>query len=31
MTPMFHVHAWGCPYTATLGGSKRVFPGRYSP
>ncbi len=31
MTPMFHVHAWGCPYTATLGGSKLVFPGRYSP
>ena len=31
MTPMFHVHAWGCPYTATLSGSKLVFPGRYSP
>ena len=31
MTPMFHVHAWGCPYTATLSGAKLVFPGRYSP
>ncbi len=31
MTPMFHVHAWGCPYTATLSGCKIVFPGRYTP
>ena len=31
MTPMFHVHAWGCPYTATLSGVKLVFPGRYTP
>ena len=31
MTPMFHVHAWGAPYTATLSGCKMVFPGRYSP
>jgi fatty-acyl-CoA synthase len=31
MTPMFHVHAWGCPYTATLSGAKLVFPGRYQP
>jgi len=31
MTPMFHVHAWGCPYTATATGVKIVFPGRYSP
>ncbi len=31
MTPMFHVHAWGCPYTATLSGAKLVFPGRYTP
>jgi fatty-acyl-CoA synthase len=31
MTPMFHVHAWGAPYTATLSGSKLVFPGRYAP
>ncbi len=31
MTPMFHVHAWGCPYTATLTGAKQVYPGRYTP
>ena len=31
MTPMFHVHAWGCPYTATLSGAKMVFAGRYTP
>ncbi len=31
MTPMFHVHAWGAPYTTTLAGCKLVFPGRYSP
>ncbi len=31
MTPMFHVHAWGCPYTATLSGCKLVFAGRYTP
>ena len=31
MTPMFHVHAWGCPYVATLGGAKLVFAGRYQP
>ena len=31
LTPMFHVHAWGCPYVATLAGSKLVFPGRYAP
>ena len=31
LTPMFHVHAWGCPYTATLSGAKLVFPGRYAP
>jgi acyl-CoA synthetase (AMP-forming)/AMP-acid ligase II len=31
MTPMFHVHAWGCPYTATLSGCKIVFAGRYTP
>ena len=31
MTPMFHVHAWGCPYTATMTGCKMVFPGRYTP
>lgn len=31
MTPMFHVHAWGCPYIATLLGTKQVYPGRYQP
>ncbi|QBQ56348.1 fatty acid--CoA ligase [Nitrosococcus wardiae] len=31
MTPMFHVHAWGCPYLATLLGTKQVYPGRYQP
>lgn len=31
MTPMFHVHAWGNPYVATLLGLKQVYPGRYSP
>jgi fatty-acyl-CoA synthase len=31
MTPMFHVHAWGGPYTSMLTGCKIVFPGRYSP
>ncbi|GAA0321990.1 fatty acid--CoA ligase [Psychrobacter aestuarii] len=31
MTPMFHVHAWGFPYTATMIGLKQVYPGRYVP
>lgn len=31
VTPMFHVHAWGFPYLATLAGSKQVYPGRYAP
>jgi len=31
MTPMFHVHAWGMPYMATLTGVKQVYPGRYHP
>ncbi len=31
ITPMFHVHAWGMPYTATMVGLKQVYPGRYSP
>lgn len=31
ITPMFHVHAWGIPYTATLLGIKQVYPGRYEP
>lgn len=29
ITPMFHVHAWGMPYIATLLGVKQVYPGRY--
>jgi fatty-acyl-CoA synthase len=31
MTPMFHAHAWGYPYIATLCGWKEVYPGRYEP
>jgi len=31
MTPMFHVHAWGIPYVATMMGVKQVYPGRYVP
>jgi len=31
ITPMFHVHAWGFPYIATLMGIKQVYPGRYDP
>jgi len=28
---MFHVHAWGMPYLASLLGLKQVYPGRYIP
>jgi acyl-CoA synthetase (AMP-forming)/AMP-acid ligase II len=31
LTPMFHVHAWGLPFLATLYGVKQVYPGRYQP
>ena len=31
MTPMFHSHAWGMPYVATMVGMKQVYPGRYMP
>ena len=31
LTPMFHVHAWGNPYVATMLGVKQVYPGRYVP
>ena len=31
ITPMFHSHAWGLPWTATLSGVKQVYPGRYDP
>jgi fatty-acyl-CoA synthase len=27
VVPMFHVNAWGLPYTAALAGAKLVFPG----
>jgi acyl-CoA synthetase (AMP-forming)/AMP-acid ligase II len=30
ITPMFHVHAWGIPYMATVMGVKQVYPGRYA-
>lgn len=29
LTPMFHVHAWGVPYLATVLGVKQVYPGKY--
>jgi fatty-acyl-CoA synthase len=31
VTPMFHVHAWGFPYVATVMGVKQIYPGRYVP
>ena len=31
LTPMFHVHAWGFPFAATLLGIKQIYPGRYVP
>ncbi|MBS1208073.1 MAG: AMP-dependent synthetase and ligase [Proteobacteria bacterium] len=31
ITPMFHVHAWGFPYLATMMGVKQVYPGKYMP
>ncbi|MBM3525349.1 MAG: AMP-binding protein, partial [Alphaproteobacteria bacterium] len=31
LTPMFHVHAWGLPYVATMLGVKQVYVGRYAP
>ena len=31
LTPMFHAHAWGMPYLATLLGVKQIYPGRYQP
>ncbi len=31
LTPMFHVHAWGVPYWATVQGLKQVYPGKYDP
>ncbi len=29
LTPMFHVHAWGVPYLATIMGVKQIYPGKY--
>jgi len=31
ITPMYHVHAWGIPFIATMLGLKQVFPGKYLP
>lgn len=31
ITPMFHVHAWGFPFLATMMSVKQVYPGRYEP
>ncbi len=31
ITPMFHVHAWGIPFVATMLGVKQVYPGKYDP
>ena len=31
ITPMFHVHAWGIPYIATIMGVKQVYPGPLCP
>ncbi|WP_322050218.1 fatty acid--CoA ligase [Paraburkholderia bannensis] len=31
LTPMFHAHAWGYPYIATLCGWQQIYPGRYEP
>ncbi len=29
VVPMFHVNAWGLPFTCALAGAKQVFPGPY--
>ncbi len=31
ITPMFHVHAWGFPFLATMLSAKQIYPGRYDP
>jgi acyl-CoA synthetase (AMP-forming)/AMP-acid ligase II len=31
LTPMFHVHAWGFPFAATMLGMKQVYVGRFLP
>ncbi len=29
--PLFHIHAWGAPYSSVFGASKIVLPGRFTP
>ena len=29
--PLFHIHAWGAPFLATMASSKTVFPGKFTP
>ena len=31
LTPMFHVHAWGFPFVATMFGMKQVYVGKMTP
>jgi fatty-acyl-CoA synthase len=31
LTPMFHVHAWGFPYVATMCNTKQVYIGKFDP
>ncbi len=31
ITPLFHVHAWGFPFVATILNNKQVYPGKYEP
>jgi fatty-acyl-CoA synthase len=31
LTPMFHVHAWGFPFLATMFSMKQVYPGKLAP
>lgn len=31
LTPMFHVHAWGFPYVATMMGMQQIYVGRFLP
>lgn len=31
ITPLFHVHAWGFPFLATMMSVKQIYPGRYEP
>ena len=31
LTPMFHVHAWGFPYVATMCNTKQVYIGKFEP